>query len=77
MQIAAVQPGDRDRVRQFLEGVVQEANTTIVEDQTGSDDQPADGQDPEAKADAPERSRDGELAERFRGFADDQRSGSD
>jgi hypothetical protein len=63
VRLDPVELGEEERVRQFLEGALLEANRTIVtEDELfaagGGDD-----------ADEPEVSEDEELTQRFRGFA--------
>jgi hypothetical protein len=68
VQVATVEAGDEERVRQFLEGAVLEANSTLVSE----DELFADGtDDDDGGEDAPaEPSRDEELTERFRAFAE-------
>jgi hypothetical protein len=74
VQIASVQPGDEERVRQFVEGIVLEANRTLVSEQELYEGQPADDDD-EPDSDAP--SRDEELTGRFRAFAGERGDGDD
>jgi len=69
VQVASVRPGDEERVRQFLEGAVLEANTTLVSEQELFDEQAADEDEPETEPDAPERSPDETLTGHFRDFA--------
>jgi hypothetical protein len=81
VQIVSVQPGDEERVRQFAEGVVLEANTTLVSEQelfdtaSAADDDDDDEQQPEP--DAPEPSRDERVTDRFREFAQKPANGDD
>jgi hypothetical protein len=77
VQIAAVQPGDEERVRQFMEGAVLEANTTLVSEQELFESRPGDHDDQEPNSDAPEPSRDEELTGRFRGFAREREDDDD
>lgn len=69
--IESVQPGDEERVRQFVEGAVLEANTTLKRKSEGARD---DDDDQEPGADAPEQSADEQLTERFRAFAGERRT---
>lgn len=69
VQVASVRPGDEERVRQFLEGAVLEANTTLVSEQELFDEQAAGEDEPETESDAPEQSPDEALTGRFRDFA--------
>jgi hypothetical protein len=71
VQIAPARPGDEERVRQFLEGAVLEANTTL--DSASESD---DG-DQEPDAEVPEPSPDEQLTDRFRAFAGEQHSEAD
>ncbi|HEX3802604.1 MAG TPA: hypothetical protein VHV75_07190 [Solirubrobacteraceae bacterium] len=69
VQIASIEPGDEDRVRELLEGAVLEANSTLVSEEElfkgpGTDEE-ADGADEEPA----EPAVDDELTERFRAFA--------
>jgi hypothetical protein len=75
VEIASVRPGDEERVRQFVEGVVLEANRTLVSEQELYEGQPADDDDDEPDSDAP--SRDEELTGRFRAFAAEREDGDD
>jgi hypothetical protein len=74
VQIASVRPGEEERVRQFVEGVVLEANRALVSEQELYEGQPADDDD-ELDSDAP--SRDEELTGRFRAFAGERGDGDD
>lgn len=73
IRVASVRPGDEERVRQFLEGAVLEANTTLVSEHELFGDESADheGEAEETDSDAPQPSRDEELTARFREFAQD------
>jgi hypothetical protein len=78
VQITSVQPGDEERVRQFAEGVVLEANTTLVSEQELFDTAPAaDDDEQQPEPDAPEPSRDQRVTDRFREFAQEHASGDD
>jgi hypothetical protein len=74
VQIASVQPGEEERVRQFVEGAVLEANRALVSEQELYQGQPADDDDA-LDSDAP--SRDEELTGRFRAFAGERGDGDD
>jgi hypothetical protein len=76
VQIASVQPGDEERVRQFVEGVVLEANGTLVSEHELYQSETADDNDQEPDPEASEPSPDEELTGRFRAFAD-ERANSD
>jgi hypothetical protein len=58
-----VSPGEEERVRQFLEGALLEANHAIV-----SEDELFEA-DAEGGSDEPDTSEDDEMTERFRAFA--------
>jgi hypothetical protein len=79
VQIASVQPGDEERVRQFAEGVVLEANTTLASEQELFGNAPAEDEndDQQAEPDATDPSGDEQLTGRFREFAQEQGSGDD
>ena len=77
VQVSSVQPGDEERVRQFLEGAVLEANTTLVSEQELFDGQPAEEQEDEPDSEAPEPSRDEQLTGRFREFAQEPEAGDE
>jgi hypothetical protein len=73
VQIAPVQPGDEERVRQFVEGGVLQANATLVSEEELFGTGPADDEEQEEEAedsDASEPSPDEELTGRFRAFAE-------
>lgn len=59
-----VEPGEEERVRQFLEGALLEANRTIL-----AEDELFAAPASESDEGQPEISADEEMAERFRGFA--------
>ena len=64
VRLDPVELGDEERVLQFLEGALLEANRTIVpEEELFEDDEAGDSQQVEVSADE-------ELARRFRAFAD-------
>ena len=70
VRVASVQSGDEERVRQFLEGAVLEANSTLVSERELFEVGPADDEDePTSDTETAERSRDEELTAQFRGFA--------
>jgi hypothetical protein len=77
VQVASVQAGDEDRVRQFLEGAVLEANTTLASEQELFEGTSVDDDEQEPDSDGPEPSRDEHLTERFREFAPETGSGDD
>lgn len=64
VKVDPVQLGEEERVRQFLEGALLEANRTIVAEDELFEDSGTDGE-----ADEPEVSADREMTERFRSFA--------
>jgi hypothetical protein len=65
----AVSEGDEDRVRHFLESVVQQANA----DHELTDHEDDESDDDETPEDDLFRGPDAEMTERFRAFADDAR----
>jgi hypothetical protein len=78
VQITSVQPGDEERVRQFAEGVVLEANTTLVSEQELFDTaSAADDDEQQPEPDAPEPSRDEWVTDRFREFAQEPANSDD
>jgi hypothetical protein len=77
VQVASVQPGDEDRVRQFLGGAVLEANTTLVSEQELYDSQAAEDEEAQSEPAASEPSPDEALTEHFREFAAKGDSGDD
>jgi hypothetical protein len=63
VRVGTVTPGSEERVHQFLEGAVLEANHAIVsEDELFESDEEGD-------SDEPETSEDDEMTQRFRTFA--------
>jgi hypothetical protein len=65
VKVDPVRPGEEERVHQFLEGALLEANRTILTEGelfTAPDGEPDDD-------DEPENSPDEEMTERFRAFA--------
>jgi hypothetical protein len=64
VKVEPVRPGEEERVRQFLEGAVLEANRTIVAEEELFDDSPSD-----SEGEDPQPSRDDEMTQRFRSFA--------
>ena len=77
VHVASVRAGDEDRVRQFLEGAVLEANATLVSEQELFENEPAEEDEHEPDSDEPERPNDEELTERFREFGGEQAEGDD
>jgi hypothetical protein len=78
VQIASIRPGDEERVRQFIEGVVLEANTTLVSEEAELfEGQLADDDEQQPDPEASEPSPDEQLTGRFRGFAEARSSGDD
>jgi hypothetical protein len=71
VQVAPVVQGDEDGVRQFVEGAVLEANSTIVDERELFGEDPEDDEEGADDA-APDSSPDDELTDRFRGFAEKQ-----
>ena len=65
----AVSEGDEDRIRHFLESVVQQANA----DHELTDDEDDEPDEDDADDDDLFRGPDEEMTERFRAFADDAR----
>jgi hypothetical protein len=76
VSVTPVQPGDEERVRQFVEGAVLQANATLVSEEelfgTPTDD---DEQTPDPEASEP--SRDERLTGRFREFGSEHDDGDD
>jgi hypothetical protein len=72
VQVGGIEAGSEEKLRHYLESVVQEANAAHTEDDSASDagDPSSDGddEDPES-ADGGERSPDAEMTDRFRSFA--------
>jgi hypothetical protein len=66
VRVDHVAVGEEDKLRHYLEGVVEQANAAHNADEDASA-----GSDDEASRDAP----DAELTERFRAFADDDAEG--
>lgn len=64
VRLDPVELGEEERVRQFLEGALLEANRTIL-----TEEELFEGADPDAATDEPQVSADQELTERFRAFA--------
>ena len=77
VQVASVRAGDEDRVRQFLEGAVLEANSKFVSEQELFDSMPVDEDEQEEDSDGPEPAGDEELTGRFREFAEQQENGAE
>ena len=77
VQIAPVHPGDEERVRQFLEGTVLQANATLVSENELFEGAAADADEHEPDPDAAEPTRDEQLTGRFREFGDEPEDGSD
>jgi hypothetical protein len=67
--VRTITPGDEDRIRHFLEGVVLQANSYLDTPDEENDDQTTgeDGASQTAESKTPE---DQEMTERLRGFAD-------
>jgi hypothetical protein len=72
VQIVSVQPGDEERVRQFAESLVLEANTTLVSEQELFDTAPVEDDEQQPESDAAEPSRDERVTDRFREFAQER-----
>jgi hypothetical protein len=73
VRVEGLRPGAEEKLRHFLESVVQQANATHEEpsDEDTSDDDGATGQDEDADDPAKDESpsEDTEMTERFRSFA--------
>ena len=69
VEVSPVRAGDEERVRQFLEGVVLEANATLVSEQElfAEHDQPDEHESSEEYSDQDTRNQ--ELTDSFRSFA--------
>jgi hypothetical protein len=74
VKVEGVRPGTEDKLKHFLESIVQQANATHAPED--EDDEPADAdtesredEEPGDSADDEERSEDSEMTERFRSFA--------
>jgi hypothetical protein len=77
--VKAIEAGDEERLRFFLESVVQEANAAAGSDDQEESEASADPEPEETGSDR-EPDPDREMTERFRGFADapaEQESSSD
>jgi hypothetical protein len=71
VEIATVRAGDEERVRQFLEGLLLEANSRVA-DEPDPPEHEAEESDGDGDGDAaPRRSPDETLTDHFRAFADD------
>jgi hypothetical protein len=69
VEIEPVRADDADRVRQFVEGALLEANAKLPAGEESGEEDDAEGQQHDADA-APEPSADEQLTARFRGFAE-------
>ena len=67
--VRAISPGDGDRVRQFLEGVVLQANSDVETPDEGNEAQTADPDDA-SENDAGTTPEDQDMTERLRAFAE-------
>lgn len=67
--VRVISPGDEDRVRQFLEGVVLQANSDVANPDEANGDQIADPDDA-SEDDANRTPEDQEMTERLRAFAE-------
>lgn len=63
VRISGVAPGDEERVRHFLESIVQEANSVVASPQ------PSASADGDGDGDSEKTSEDAQMVERFRSFA--------
>jgi hypothetical protein len=65
VRVSGITPGSEDKLRHFLESVVQEANSAVT------DEAQADQENAKPRGDAAERedSPDAQMTERFRSFA--------
>ncbi len=80
VQVASVSPGDEERVRQFIEGAVLEANATLVSEQElfeGDSTDDEDDHETEPDTAASEVSRDDELTDHFRAFGREREDADD
>jgi hypothetical protein len=68
VRVGALRPGDEDRLRHFLESVVQQANADCLE-QDPDDDADADADGREQSESESESDADSAMTERFRSFA--------
>jgi hypothetical protein len=69
--VRPITPGDEDRVRHFLEGVVLQANSDVDTPDEGNGGRTADTDDAREK-EASETPEDQEMTERLRSFAQDR-----
>jgi hypothetical protein len=71
VRVTGVSPGSEDKLRHFLEGVVQQANADCFEDEDEGEAQnsEAEAQEREQDAENDEREADSEMTERFRSFS--------
>src|ERR1700740_3671414 len=65
VRVSGVTEGSEEKLRHFLEGVMQETNAALA---IGDEDEEADGDEPDAGEDAGDDA-DARLTERFRNFA--------
>jgi hypothetical protein len=78
VQVTPVEQGDEERVREFVEGAVLQANSTLVSEpelfglERTDDDE--DEEDATSESEASGSSRDEELTQRFRAFAGEHAS---
>ena len=76
VQVSGVTPGNQDKLRHYLESIVQEANATHVSDEDDSDSE-SEGSEAKEGQDSDDESPpspDAEMTERFRSFAQAPRS---
>jgi hypothetical protein len=78
-EVSGLTPGTEEKLKHFLESVVQQANAThSSEDEEEGQDEDDSGEDDDGDEDSDEESdSDKEMAEQFRSFAEDGDSGDD
>jgi hypothetical protein len=74
VMVQGVRPGTEEKLKHFLESIVQQANATHAPEDEDDHDADADAEgredeEPGDSADGDERSEDSEMTERFRSFA--------
>jgi hypothetical protein len=72
VRVSGVTPGGEDKLRHFLESVVQQANADHLPAETESDEDDGDADD--AAEEESGASEDAEMTERFRSFGDAESS---
>jgi hypothetical protein len=70
-EVSGLRPGSEEKLRHFLESVVQQANASHLSDEEGQDkDEDSEDRDEDDEESEQESDEDKEMSERFRSFAD-------